>query len=294
MSPEMLLQQGHNYRMDWWCLGLLMHERITGKHPFHGNTHYDTLRNMVTKPPNIDARISPPAAQVIKALLIKNPRARLGGKEGLAELQRAPFLAIVSWDLLFKKQVEMPYRPKVQDDADVSSFETTFTKEKPVDSVPENSGTGDKKAAGLANNVNQEKKKGGVFSSLMQYATGTTGTKEKEGGKGQEEKQVDQDAFRDFGFKKAEDDQHEENAEEGREEEENMKGEEEAMVSAAAMVQEATQPRNPNLSQHSSLLTGNKETGKMPPLSSSPLRERPAGSSLLTEAMHKMGSGQAN
>jgi serine/threonine protein kinase len=21
MSPEMLLQQGHNYRMDWWCLG---------------------------------------------------------------------------------------------------------------------------------------------------------------------------------------------------------------------------------------------------------------------------------
>lgn len=49
MSPEMLLQQGHNYRMDWWCLGLLMHEMISARHPFNGASHYDTLRNMVTK-----------------------------------------------------------------------------------------------------------------------------------------------------------------------------------------------------------------------------------------------------
>ena len=61
MSPEMLLQQGlqalsvcmyvcmyvgedsdramyvynilsgHNYRMDWWCVGLLMHEMISAR-----------------------------------------------------------------------------------------------------------------------------------------------------------------------------------------------------------------------------------------------------------------------
>ena len=54
MSPEMLLQQGHSFRMDWWCLGLLMHEMITSRHPFHGPSHYDTLRNMVTRPPAID------------------------------------------------------------------------------------------------------------------------------------------------------------------------------------------------------------------------------------------------
>lgn len=53
MSPEMLLQQGHNHRMDWWCLGLLMHEMISARHPFHGPSHYDTLRNMVTKPPGM-------------------------------------------------------------------------------------------------------------------------------------------------------------------------------------------------------------------------------------------------
>ena len=38
MSPEMLLQQGHSFRMDWWCVGLLMHEMLTARHPFHGQS----------------------------------------------------------------------------------------------------------------------------------------------------------------------------------------------------------------------------------------------------------------
>ena len=46
MAPEMLLQQGHTFRMDWWSLGLLMHEMMAARHPFHGPTHYDTLRNV--------------------------------------------------------------------------------------------------------------------------------------------------------------------------------------------------------------------------------------------------------
>jgi serine/threonine protein kinase len=39
MAPEMLLQQGHNFRMDWWSLGLLMHEMLASKHPFHGSRY---------------------------------------------------------------------------------------------------------------------------------------------------------------------------------------------------------------------------------------------------------------
>eukprot|EP00981_Chlorochromonas_danica_P009639 scaffold2798_cov160-Ochromonas_danica.AAC.8 len=137
MSPEMLLQQGHNYRMDWWCLGLLMHEMISGRHPFHGSKHYDTLRNMVTKPPTIDERLSPRAAAVVKGFLNKNPPARLGGKEGIAELYRLSFFSVVNWEDLLNKRIDMPYKPKLQGETDISSFESVFTNEKPIDSVPE-------------------------------------------------------------------------------------------------------------------------------------------------------------
>lgn len=135
MSPEMLLQQGHNHRMDWWCLGLLLHEMATARHPFHGPTHYDTLRNIVTKQPNIDARLSANAATVVRSLLIKNPRTRLCSRDGIRELHALPFFAHINWDDVFNRKVPMPFVPSIEGTLDTSAFETTFTKEKPVDSV---------------------------------------------------------------------------------------------------------------------------------------------------------------
>ncbi|KAJ1439753.1 kinase-like domain-containing protein [Ochromonadaceae sp. CCMP2298] len=128
MSPEMLLQQGHNYRMDWWCLGLLMHEMVSARHPFHGPTHYDTLRNMVTKPPTVDPRLSPGASAVVKHLLVKNPRTRLCCKGGTLEMKNIPYFQVVDWDALLERRIEMPYKPRLVGETDVSSFETTFTR----------------------------------------------------------------------------------------------------------------------------------------------------------------------
>mmetsp|Transcript_24624 Transcript_24624/g.45883 ORF Transcript_24624/g.45883 Transcript_24624/m.45883 type:complete len:1104 (+) Transcript_24624:65-3376(+) len=135
MSPEMLLQQGHNWRMDWWCLGLLMHEMLSARHPFHGPSHYDTLRNMVTKQPVIDARVSKEASIVIRGLLIKNPRARLCCRNGLNELKTLPFFSGVDWTALYNKTTPVPHVPMLGDITDTSSFENTFTREAAVDSV---------------------------------------------------------------------------------------------------------------------------------------------------------------
>lgn len=149
MSPEMLLQQGHNWRMDWWCLGLLMHEMISARHPFHGPSHYDTLRNMVTKQPVIDARVSSHAATVIRGLLIKNPRARLCCRTGLEELKTLPFFSSVDWTATYNKQIQVPYVPQLADVTDTSLFETTFTREAPIDSVAENPKQKKRKGSGI-------------------------------------------------------------------------------------------------------------------------------------------------
>lgn len=135
MSPEMLLQQGHNFRMDWWCLGLLMHEMISARHPFHGPSHYDTLRNMVTKQPTIDPRLSTQAATVVRSLLIKSPRARLCCRTGAAELKTLPFFQQLDWTALLELRIEAPYKPNLSGTMDISSFEATFTREQAVDSI---------------------------------------------------------------------------------------------------------------------------------------------------------------
>jgi hypothetical protein len=169
---------------------------------------------MVTKPPNLDPKLSQGAATLIRALLVKNPRARLGGRDGLNELKQVAYLNVpiapVTWDDLYSKQIDMPYKPRLADDADISSFETTFTKEKPIDSVidpnQENQGTEDGKKKKKTTN----KKKKGLFSSLFGSSNNNNNTTGNGTGKGTgngdaNNAQQHDDAFKDFSFAKADD-----------------------------------------------------------------------------------------
>jgi serine/threonine protein kinase len=48
MAPEVLLQKGHSAAVDYWSLGILFSEMLTGKHPFRGVNHHTTLKNVVS------------------------------------------------------------------------------------------------------------------------------------------------------------------------------------------------------------------------------------------------------
>lgn len=160
-----------------------MHEMISARHPFHGPSHYDTLRNMVTKPPTIDQRLSAQAAAVVRSFLVKNPKSRLCCKEGIKELQRLAYFSTgIDWDDLFNRRKPMPYIPRLHDSTDISSFEATFTNETPVDSVAD---------AGNSSQVGGKKK--GFFGGLFGgNNTGTTDAADK----------IDNDSFKGFSFTK--------------------------------------------------------------------------------------------
>lgn len=81
---------------------------------------------------------------VVRSFLIKNPRARLCCREGIKELQALPFFAGLDWEAVMARRVRMPYKPDLAGATDISSFETTFTREAPVDSVGDASSAGGK------------------------------------------------------------------------------------------------------------------------------------------------------
>jgi serum/glucocorticoid-regulated kinase 2 len=94
------------------------------------------LHNQLTFPPGF----SPDAQSLIRALLIRDPKKRLGGgKEDAAEIKRHSFFADIDWDKLLDKQVQPPYKPKVTSETDVSNFDPAFTEGIPVESLPSKS-----------------------------------------------------------------------------------------------------------------------------------------------------------
>ena len=139
MAPEMLLQKGAGAAADWFSLGIVFSEMMTGRHPFRGASHLDTLRNIVNPnvPPATVSSLSPSAGALLVGLLHVDPERRLGSEAagGVAALKSAPFFAGVDWDVVAARGYQPLYVPRIQGGADTSNFDTAFTREAPVDST---------------------------------------------------------------------------------------------------------------------------------------------------------------
>ncbi|XP_062864235.1 ribosomal protein S6 kinase beta-2-like [Trichomycterus rosablanca] len=135
MAPEILNRSGHNRAVDWWSLGALMFDMMTGSPPFTAENRKKTIDRILKCKLNLPPYLTPDARELIKKLLKKNSGQRLGSsKADCADIQRQPFFRHINWDDLLNKQVEPPYKPSLQSDEDVSQFDIRFTKQTPVDS----------------------------------------------------------------------------------------------------------------------------------------------------------------
>jgi len=47
MAPEMLNQQGHNYTIDFYCLGALLYELLTGLPPFYSRDTNEIFKSVL-------------------------------------------------------------------------------------------------------------------------------------------------------------------------------------------------------------------------------------------------------
>lgn len=63
----------------------------------------------------------------VKGLLNRNPKHRLGATGDAEELKRHAFFGDIDWDLLTKKLITPPFKPKLKSETDVSYFDPEFT-----------------------------------------------------------------------------------------------------------------------------------------------------------------------
>lgn len=91
LAPEMLLERGHNEKLDVWTCGILMYELIIGKAPFSPpNTIKDKKKaqkllekNIMENKPIFSGNISKEAVELISAMLSKKPNSRPSCRDAL-------------------------------------------------------------------------------------------------------------------------------------------------------------------------------------------------------------------
>ncbi|GAB6020087.1 Chromosomal serine/threonine-protein kinase jil-1 [Chamberlinius hualienensis] len=148
MAPEVVRggSSGHDLAVDWWSIGVLTYELLTGASPFtvegERNTQQEISRRILRSDPPVPDHLSSDVQDFIHRLLVKDPRRRLGGGKGDSEeLKRHNFFKGLNWADLALKAIPAPFIPKISSELDVSNFSEEFTAMVPADSpavVPPN------------------------------------------------------------------------------------------------------------------------------------------------------------
>jgi len=126
VAPEVILNRGHDISADYWSLGVLMYELLTGTPPFTGADPMKTY-NIILK--GIDAiefprNITRNATALIKKLCRDNPAERLGyQKGGISEIQKHKWFDGFNWEGLRNRTLIPPILPKVRNVTDTGNFD---------------------------------------------------------------------------------------------------------------------------------------------------------------------------
>jgi serine/threonine protein kinase len=136
MAPEMLKGQPYGKGADWWSLGILIYDMLTGNPPWMSANNSALQKKILTQKLRLPTYLSREAASIIRQLLNRDAKKRLGsGKNGARDIKAHAFFKTVPWKKMLNKEVDPPFRPRIEKGMfDVGNFDSKFTDAAPTDS----------------------------------------------------------------------------------------------------------------------------------------------------------------
>jgi serine/threonine protein kinase len=114
LAPEVVNGSGHTKSVDWWSLGLMIYEMLSGSHPFKSKRkNRKQIFNQITdEPVAMLPGFSDEAKDLLTGLLKIAPEERLGSSEKDAEeIKNHTFFSKIDWAKISTKQQSPPYKP---------------------------------------------------------------------------------------------------------------------------------------------------------------------------------------
>lgn len=129
MAPEVIQGVEYGMAVDWWSLGALGFDLLTGSPPFTANNHAKTQEKILKQKLVLPYFLGPDAKDLLTRLLRKEPRKRLGYSmpKDLQTIKSHRFFRKVDWKRLERREVEPPIRPLITDPELAENFAREFT-----------------------------------------------------------------------------------------------------------------------------------------------------------------------
>ncbi|NXX40673.1 KGP1 kinase, partial [Tricholaema leucomelas] len=109
LAPEILRQEGHDFAVDFWTLGVLAFELLVGRPPFHSADPQQIYSRILDGVFSFPAFLGEAACSLISKLCRRRPGQRLGNTaSGIRGIKKHRWFGALKWRKLLLGQLEAP------------------------------------------------------------------------------------------------------------------------------------------------------------------------------------------
>lgn len=123
LAPEVLLRKGHGKAVDWWALGSIIFEMMTGYPAFYSPNREAMFERILVGEPAFPKVIDKCLRSLLEGLLQKNPEKRFAAEE----VKSHDWFKGMDWDVLTNKLLIAPFTPVLKTETDVTYFDPVYT-----------------------------------------------------------------------------------------------------------------------------------------------------------------------
>jgi len=126
LAPEIIKGEEYTKAIDWWSVGTLIYEMLTGLPPFYTEDEENMYHKIMTAELVIPNHFSPEVADIIKKFLARDPAERL---QEPSKIRSHPWFTDIDWEKLEGMEISPPFVPKVKSAEDVGNIDDEFLQE---------------------------------------------------------------------------------------------------------------------------------------------------------------------
>jgi serine/threonine protein kinase len=108
LAPEIIQNKEYDKSVDYWALGILLYEMLTGAPPFEDDNRNNLYNKILHAQPDFKhPNISVPAGDLLKRMLEKDIKARMKPED----IKKHPFFKTIDFTKLLLKEIQPPFIP---------------------------------------------------------------------------------------------------------------------------------------------------------------------------------------
>jgi len=126
LAPEVIKGEKYTKSVDWWAVGILVYEMLTGAPPFYDNDIQKLFHKITAGDLLVPDNLTSDAGDFLAKLLTRDPTKRLSDP---AKIKAHPWFKSIDFEKLEAKEIQPPFIPKVAGADDLAEIDPEFLKQ---------------------------------------------------------------------------------------------------------------------------------------------------------------------